>query len=562
MKRPADLIYAVDEVPPPNKLALLGLQQALILSIYLILVVVVTQHTALTPAQRLSTVSLALVVLGVATALQSSRLGSGYLMPTGNTATYLPPSLQAAAQGGMPLVNGLTILAGLAEMALAPLLRSMRAVFPTVLCGVITMAVGLQVGLLGADHVLDVGDRIATHKWDSHVATGFFTLTAMVALTIWGRGLARLLSAMLGLAAGALLAWRMDLVPSEALGVIASAPWMGLPGVAQISYSFTPEAALPFLIGALAAALRTVGVVSTCQRLNDADWKRPEPHSVVRGVLTDGAGCALAGVLGVPGTAASPSAVAISESTGATSRAVGWSAAAWLGLFALLPKMAACFLALPPSVLGGALMFTGSALLIGGLKIVVSQPLDMRHTLVVGLSLVLGLTREMYPDYYSTLSGPLALATNSMLSITTLTAVLLNLLFRLGIRRTARAHLDTDDTGLDRLVEETRRWASPAAARAEAEAAARSLVRWVQEQHLAQGPVSLRVSFDEVSYVVEVDYLGEPLRLPSYPPSQGMLADEHAVGHGLAGFLQEVHPDRLTSTSCGPRACVRAVFEV
>jgi xanthine permease XanP len=36
--------------------------------------------------------------------------------------------------------------------------------------------------------------------------------------------------------------------------------------------------------------LRTVGVITTCQKINDLDWKRPELKSIQRGIVADGIG--------------------------------------------------------------------------------------------------------------------------------------------------------------------------------------------------------------------------------------------------------------------------------
>jgi xanthine permease XanP len=43
-QRPANLVYAVDEWPPPFRLALLGVQYAVMSSIYLVLVVIVLRQ--------------------------------------------------------------------------------------------------------------------------------------------------------------------------------------------------------------------------------------------------------------------------------------------------------------------------------------------------------------------------------------------------------------------------------------------------------------------------------------------------------------------------------------
>ncbi len=44
MKRPENLIYGMEERPPPVQLALLALQQVALVSIYLVLLVIVVRY--------------------------------------------------------------------------------------------------------------------------------------------------------------------------------------------------------------------------------------------------------------------------------------------------------------------------------------------------------------------------------------------------------------------------------------------------------------------------------------------------------------------------------------
>ena len=68
MKRPEDLIYSVDEWPPAPKLALLGLQQVSLVSIYLVLLVIVVREAGASPETSRNTLSLAMIAMGVGAA--------------------------------------------------------------------------------------------------------------------------------------------------------------------------------------------------------------------------------------------------------------------------------------------------------------------------------------------------------------------------------------------------------------------------------------------------------------------------------------------------------------
>jgi xanthine permease XanP len=429
------------------------------------------------------------------------------------------------------------------------------------------MAVGIELGLIGAKQWLVVNSGLAGEARSLHIAVATLTLAVMVGLAVWGRGLVRLLSALLGLSLGCGVAFTLGFVAPQALQSIREAPFFGVPRLSHLSYAFHPAMAVPFLIAGLAAALRTIGVITTCQRINDVNWKRPDRQSIAGGVLADGLSCSIGGALGVIGMATAPSAVGVSQATGATSRYIAFAIAGWFGLFACMPKLAACFLALPDSVVGGALVFTGSMMLVSGIQIIAAHQLDIRKTMVVGISLLLGLTHETFPGFYQTLPAWLRIIADSILSIATVSAVLLNLLFRVGIRKTSTATIETDQESRERLEQmirqEGKTWGVTTDVVEEANATAKQVLNLIEEGHLADGPLTARINFDEVSFVVDIHYSGDLLRLPANRPhSDEDLLEEQPMARGLSGFLVEVHPDQMRSWVNNERCHIQLVFEL
>jgi NCS2 family nucleobase:cation symporter-2 len=263
----------------------------------------------------------------------------------------------------------------------------------------------------------------------------------------------------------------------------------------------------------------------------------------------------------------SPSAVGISQATGASSRHIAFGIAGWLMLFAAMPKLAACFLALSASIVGAALMFSGSMMLVSGIHIVASGPLDIRKTMVVGISLLLGLSHETFPTFYQTLPHGLQVVTGSVLSIATISAVSLNLLFRLGIRKTSTITIETDQDGLahfETLVrQEGKTWGVTTDIPEETTTTAARTLRLIEEGHLADGPITAHISFDEVSFLVDIQYNGDLLHLPARRPAtdEDML-EEQPMAHGLSGFLASVYPDRVRSWVDDEHCHIQLAFEV
>jgi xanthine permease XanP len=119
----------------------------------------------------------------------------------------------------------------------------------------------------------------------------------MLSFGVWGHGLAQLLCGLIGLSVGPLLAIPMGLFAHKDLAVIATARLFSLPNPTILSYRFMPDLIIPFVIASLASGLRTIGVITTAERINDAGWTRPNLANVRAGVMADGIGCALGGLL-------------------------------------------------------------------------------------------------------------------------------------------------------------------------------------------------------------------------------------------------------------------------
>src|SRR5262245_25774038 len=94
-KRPPNLIYGVDESPPLGTTFLLGLQHILALSSAFVYPVILLQETGILPEETERMIHASMIVMGVATILQTLRygaIGSGYLRPERLGPAYLPRS--------------------------------------------------------------------------------------------------------------------------------------------------------------------------------------------------------------------------------------------------------------------------------------------------------------------------------------------------------------------------------------------------------------------------------------------------------------------------------------
>ncbi|HET7596170.1 MAG TPA: solute carrier family 23 protein, partial [Burkholderiales bacterium] len=202
MKRPANIVYGLNESPPFHVSAFNGVQYVGLIAINLVYPLLVFR-AADTSVQRVgSLLAIGMLVLGAATFLQARRvgpIGSGYMCPATFTATYLGPSLLAVEIGGLPLLFGMTLFAGLLEIALAPLLNRLRPIFPPEVSGLVIFVIGLSGGIAGLRAMLgDKAAPVSMAEW----GIAAVTLGAMIAFNVWGTGILRMLCALIGLLIG------------------------------------------------------------------------------------------------------------------------------------------------------------------------------------------------------------------------------------------------------------------------------------------------------------------------------------------------------------------------
>ncbi len=559
--RPRDLIYAIDELPPLLHLALLGFQHVAVICPYLVFVTLIVQAAGAPVEVASSAVSLGMLAVAIATLLQAYRVGpvgSGYLIPPVVSAIYFAPALHAARGVGLPVVFAMTAFAGAFEMLFAWILPRMRHVFPPVVSGFIVMAVGAELGLIGVQGFLGVTD-LADPNLGTHVAVAFATLAIMISLGVWGGGLARLLCGLIGLVVGVVLSLHYGMFTGHQVQMISECRWIGLPSVGFLSYRLDAMYVVPFAIGGLASGLRTIGVVTTAQKINDSSWRRPDLNNVRSGVLTDGLACAIGGLLGASGLSASPSLIGIEKVTGATSRYIAWAIAAWLVALAMLPKVGAALLALPLPVVGAALLFNGASMLVGGIQIIASRPFTMRSTFVVGISFLLALSRVVYPQFYHQLPDWTGSFTDSILSIAVISCVLLNLVFLIGERRTTSTVIESLGAERTEKIEEFLRargkaWEINHSDVERAVTSVDEIIHILETGGHLDGPLKAKIEYDDLDLVVGLKYSGSLPYLPSEQDTPRGLVEEQIFAVGLSGYLSSVYPDRL-DVSSDDRTC-------
>src|SRR5206468_412048 len=147
---------------------------------------------------------------------------------------------------------------------------------------------------------------------------------------------------LIGLVVGYAAALAGGLVPTTLL-TANPAPLLAVPQFSHLGLSFDANLVLPFLVAALVSSVKSIAVVTTCQRTNDAAYIRPDLATINRGVLADGLVTVLSGLMGTAPCNAAASSPGMAAATGVTSRRVAYAIAALLALLAFSPAAASVF---------------------------------------------------------------------------------------------------------------------------------------------------------------------------------------------------------------------------
>ena len=558
-KKPANIIYGLEESPPILVTVGNGLQHIGLIAINLVYPLLVFRAID-TPVDLVTNLlSSGMLVLGVATFLQALRLGpigSGFMCPATFSATYLGPSLLAAKGGGLSLLFGMTIFTGALELALAPLLNRLRAIFPPEVSGLVIFVIGLFGGIAGIRSVLGPS---AAPMLPAEWVVGLLTLGTMIALNVWGKGVASMFCALIGLVVGYAAAGAAGLINSGVMSVVAATPWIGFPAV-YFERSFDLALVVPFAIVSVATAMKAAGTITVCQKMNDADWVRPDMRSITAGVLADGTSTLLAGVAGAIGTNTSTPAVGLAAATGVASRKVALAVATMFIIMGFSPKLPALLAQMPRSVMVAALLFAVSFVMINGLQIMTSRLLDARRTVIIALSVIAGTAVEALPSISASAPPVLRPLVGSSLVLATTLALVLNLVFRIGVKKSARLVIEEaafDPDAVAAFFEaQGAKWGARPDVIKRATYGTLQLIDAVASGYWRDGPIVVEVSFDEFNLNVRVSYNGQQLSFPDQRPSAQQIRDSEDGAQLLGGYLLRRNADRVRSESTEGRSRV------
>jgi len=435
--KPRDLIYGLDDRPPLADLLLLGCQHIFLMSSTLVLPIVLVTEIGGTFDEVRSVIALTMIPCGIGTIVQSLRcrfIGSGFVCPNLCGPNFFTASMEAAWMGGLPLLRGMTIVAGLAEAVFARFVQRLAFLFPPEITGLVVLMVAQGLITLGVSKFLGItfeGEPIQGNS----VLIASASLLIMIGVNIWGRGNLRLYSVFLGFFAGYLLSVALGVLPMSRLAEVLSAPWVALPFLENsFELAFDWSLVPIFIIVSITGALKSFGNLIMCEKVNYEGWQAPDMRRISNGLVADSVAVTASGLLGGMASDTSASNVALTKASGATSRRIAYVAGGLFIVLAFMPKVSGLLSAMPSPVMGAILIYVSSFMIVSGMQIILGSGMDTRKTFVIGIPLIFGLSLDIAPALFADVPQALRSLFESPLTLSTVMAVLLHQLLRIGSR--------------------------------------------------------------------------------------------------------------------------------
>lgn len=295
---------------------------------------------------------------------------------------------------GYPAVAQGAIASGLVYVIVALIIAKVGSgwvnkVLPPIVVGPIIIVIGLSLATTAANDAM-----MNNQKYDlTYFGVAIFTLVMTLVFQMCFKGFTSLVSIMLGIICGYVLACFLGIVDFSG---VENAAWFSIPSldVMGISYHFKwyPAAILAMAPITFVTMTEHMGHIMVLNSLTKRNFfKNPGLHRTMMG---DGISTIIAGFIGGPPTTSYGENIGVLAMTKVHSVWVLAGAAVCAIIFSFVGKLAALIESIPMPVIGGISFLLFGTIASNGLKILVDDKVDFgekRNMLIASVILVIGI---------------------------------------------------------------------------------------------------------------------------------------------------------------------------
>lgn len=378
---------------------------------------------------------MALFASGISTFVQCKRIGpvgAGLLCIQGTSFSFIGPIISAGLTGWLAADFRCCMAAAPIEMIISRTFKYMRSIITPLVSGIVVLLIGLSLIKVG---VVSCGGGFAAMDNGTFGSLENIGVAATVLLSVLffnrcKNKYLRMSSIVLGLCIGYGLSFALGMVDMSAA---SSQNLMGfnIPVPFKYGLDFNISSFIAIGLVYLITAIEATGDITANSMISG---KSIEGKSYLKrvsgGVLADGVNSFVSGVFNSFPNSIFAQNNGIIQLTGVASRYVGYYIAGMLVLLGLFPVVGVVFSLMPDPVLGGATLLMFGTVAAAGIRIIASQEINRKATLVLAVSLSLGLGVELMPDILKTAPEAVKGIFSSGITTGGLTAIIANVLIR------------------------------------------------------------------------------------------------------------------------------------
>lgn len=432
--KPNGLIYGLNDRPPLRETVFAALQHLLAIFVAIITPPLIIANAIQLDQETTSfLVSMSLMVSGVATFIQCRRLGKigcGLLCIQGTSFSFIGPIITAGLAGGLPAIFGATVAGSVVEMFVSRILKYARRVITPLVSGIVVTLIGMSLIKVG---IISCGGGNASAPDFGSLQNIGIALMVLVLIIIFNRSSNRFLrmgSIVIGLIVGYAVSWWLGMVDFSSIQSYAG---INYPQPFKYGLSFDFSSILGLGLVYLITSIEAYGDITANSLISE---EPVEGETFIKraegGILADGFNSMIAGLF----FSSFPNSIfaqnnGMIQLTGVASRYVGYFIAALLIILGVFPAIGNVFSLMPAPVLGGATLLMFGTVAAAGIRIIASQTINRKATLVMAISFAMGLSVEMVPDILKQLPDSLQSIFSSGITTGGLTAIITNMVIRI-----------------------------------------------------------------------------------------------------------------------------------
>ena len=183
--------------------------------------------------------------------------------------------------------------------------------------------------------------------------------------------------------------------------------------------------------------------------------------------------------------------------------------------------------------------------------------------IVIGVPVAAGIAVQATPALASGATGIMSIVLHSPLITSSLLAIALNAIMRIGIAQTERMEVPEGAARHDQILEALEVWGETwglkRATVLQANGAVNQLIEAVSE--LSEGPLELEARHDELNFDLRLLYSGQPMVFPDKAPTPDELMNDPDGVSRMAGWLVRHLADRAQPFTRNAKQGVLLRFE-